>query len=166
MEVHKSGYLRSEQLIPQRVMVQPKLTRDQWVARIQVWPTKHHRMLKDNAMLEYLKIAQDLEMYGFNYFEIKYKKGTDFWLGVDALGLNIYEKDNKLTPKDWLSLVKSGTSLSKTKCMSLSPWIAKHLRLYFMPCICLRVKWFLQLCMGSTNWTRPAGSQTPLRCSR
>lgn len=46
-------------------------------------------------MLEYLKIAQDLEMYGVNYFEIKNKKGTALWLGVDALGLNIYEKDDK-----------------------------------------------------------------------
>lgn len=46
-------------------------------------------------MLEYLKIAQDLEMYGVNYFDIKNKKGTLLWLGVDALGLNIYEKDDK-----------------------------------------------------------------------
>jgi hypothetical protein len=38
-------------------------------------------------------------MYGVNYFEIKNKKGTELWLGVDALGLNIYEKDDKLTPK-------------------------------------------------------------------
>lgn len=38
-------------------------------------------------------------MYGVNYFEIRNKKGTDLWLGVDALGLNIYEKDDKLTPK-------------------------------------------------------------------
>lgn len=51
--------------------------------------------VRDSAMLEYLKIAQDLEMYGINYFEIKNKKGTDLWLGVDALGLNIYEKDDK-----------------------------------------------------------------------
>lgn len=51
--------------------------------------------IRDSAMLEYLKIAQDLEMYGINYFEIKNKKGTDLWLGVDALGLNIYEKDDK-----------------------------------------------------------------------
>ena len=49
--------------------------------------------------MEYLKIAQDLEMYGVNYFEIKNKKGTELWLGVDALGLNIYEKDDRLTPK-------------------------------------------------------------------
>ena len=49
-------------------------------------------MLREDAMMEYLKIAQDLEMYGVNYFEIKNKKGTELWLGVDALGLNIYEK--------------------------------------------------------------------------
>ena len=50
-------------------------------------------------MMEYLKIAQDLEMYGVNYFTIKNKKGTDLFLGVDALGLNVYEKDDQLTPK-------------------------------------------------------------------
>lgn len=38
-------------------------------------------------------------MYGVNYFEIKNKKGTELWLGVDALGLNIYEKEDRLTPK-------------------------------------------------------------------
>ncbi|POI29176.1 hypothetical protein CIB84_007074 [Bambusicola thoracicus] len=82
-----------------KVMDQHKLSRDQWEERIQVWHAEHSGMLKENAMLEYLKIAQDLEMYGINYFEIKNKKGTDLWLGVDALGLNIYEKDDKLTPK-------------------------------------------------------------------
>ena len=46
-------------------------------------------------MMEYLKIAQDLEMYGVNYFDIKNKKGTAVYLGVDALGLNIYEKSDK-----------------------------------------------------------------------
>lgn len=46
-------------------------------------------------MMEYLKIAQDLEMYGVNYFEIKNKKGTQLWLGVDALGLNIYGHEDK-----------------------------------------------------------------------
>lgn len=50
---------------------------------------------RDESMIEYLKIAQDLEMYGINYFEIKNKKGTDLQLGVDALGLNIYNKDDR-----------------------------------------------------------------------
>ncbi|KAM5164894.1 ezrin [Mantella aurantiaca] len=98
-DVHKSGYLTSERLLPQRVLDQHKLSRDQWEERIEVWHTEHRGMLKEDAMLEYLKIAQDLEMYGINYFEIKNKKGTDLWLGVDSLGLNIYEHDDKLTPK-------------------------------------------------------------------
>lgn len=46
-------------------------------------------------MTEYLKIAQDLEMYGITYFDIKNKKGTELWLGVDALGINVYEKQDK-----------------------------------------------------------------------
>ena len=50
---------------------------------------------REDSVMEYLKIAQDLEMYGVNYFEIKNKKGTELWLGVDALGLNIYEHEDK-----------------------------------------------------------------------
>ena len=46
-------------------------------------------------MMEYLKISQDLEMYGVNYFPIKNKKGTELHLGVDALGLNVYEPDDR-----------------------------------------------------------------------
>lgn len=56
-------------------------------------------MRRDEAEVEYLKIAQDLEMYGVMYFEIKNRKGTDLWLGIDSRGLNIYEKENKLNPK-------------------------------------------------------------------
>ncbi|TRZ05033.1 hypothetical protein HGM15179_022074, partial [Zosterops borbonicus] len=55
--------------------------------------------VQEDAVLEYLKIAQDLEMYGVNYFSIKNKKGSELWLGVDALGLNIYEQNDRLTPK-------------------------------------------------------------------
>ena len=51
-------------------------------------------------MLEYLKIAQDLEMYGVNYFDIRNKKGTELYLGVDALGLNIYDKQDKYVRRE------------------------------------------------------------------
>ncbi|KAM8847518.1 ezrin b [Synchiropus picturatus] len=98
-DVHRPGYLLSERLLPHRVLEQHKLSREQWEERIQVWHEEHHGMLKEDAMMEYLKIAQDLEMYGVNYFDIKNKKGTELTLGVDALGLNVYEKDDKLTPK-------------------------------------------------------------------
>uniref|UniRef100_A0A3Q2I4S3 Radixin n=1 Tax=Equus caballus TaxID=9796 RepID=A0A3Q2I4S3_HORSE len=94
-EIHKPGYLANDRLLPQRVLEQHKLTKEQWEERIQNWHEEHRGMLREDSMMEYLKIAQDLEMYGVNYFEIKNKKGTELWLGVDALGLNIYEHDDK-----------------------------------------------------------------------
>uniref|UniRef100_A0A673YMN9 Ezrin a n=1 Tax=Salmo trutta TaxID=8032 RepID=A0A673YMN9_SALTR len=98
-ETHQNGYLANECLLPKRVLDQHKLSKEQWEQRIQTWHEEHRAMLKEDAMLEYLKIAQDLEMYGVNFFDIKNRKGTELWLGVDALGLNIYEKDDRLTPK-------------------------------------------------------------------
>lgn len=98
-EVHETGFLSSERTLPERVFNQHKLTKDQWEERIQNWYAEHRGMLREDAMMEYLKIAQDLEMYGVNYFEIKNKKGTNLLLGVDALGLNVYEHTDRLTPK-------------------------------------------------------------------
>ncbi|XP_049899062.1 moesin-like isoform X3 [Epinephelus moara] len=98
-DYHVPGYLTREKLLPQRVLEQHKLNKNQWEERIQVWHQEHKGMLREDAMVEYLKIAQDLEMYGVNYFNIKNKKGSELWLGVDALGLNIYDKKDKMTPK-------------------------------------------------------------------
>lgn len=96
---HKPGMLASEDLLPQRVIDQYQMTPEMWEDRIKIWYADHRGMSRDEAEMEYLKIAQDLEMYGVNYFPICNKKDTELWLGVTALGLNIYEKENKLTPK-------------------------------------------------------------------
>ncbi|KAM4620149.1 moesin a [Polymixia lowei] len=98
-DAHTPGYLSGDKLLPQRVLDQHKLNKEQWEERIQVWHEEHKGMLREESMMEYLKIAQDLEMYGVNYFSIKNKKGSELWLGVDALGLNIYEQNDKMTPK-------------------------------------------------------------------
>lgn len=97
--VHNPGFLANDRLLPQRVMDQHKMSKEEWENSIMTWWKEHRGMLREDAMMEYLKIAQDLEMYGVNYFEIRNKKGTELYLGVDALGLNIYEKDDQLTPK-------------------------------------------------------------------
>lgn len=98
-ETHKPGCLTSDRLLPQRVIGQFKLTTEEWEKRIMVWWADHKNTNREQAMMEYLKIAQDLDMYGVNYFEIRNKKGTELYLGVDALGLNIYEKNDRLSPK-------------------------------------------------------------------
>ncbi|XP_023704344.1 merlin isoform X2 [Cryptotermes secundus] len=96
---YKPGMLASEDLLPQRVIDQYQMTPEMWEDRIKIWYADHRGMSRDEAEMEYLKIAQDLDMYGVNYFPISNKKDTELWLGVTALGLNIYEKENKLTPK-------------------------------------------------------------------
>jgi hypothetical protein len=72
---------------------------EEWQDRISTWHQEHGSMPREEAIMEYLKISQDLEMYGVSYFEIMNKKKTELYLGVDALGLNIYEKKDMLTPK-------------------------------------------------------------------
>ncbi|XP_025831027.1 merlin [Agrilus planipennis] len=98
-DTYKPGLLTNEDLLPQRVIDQYQMTLDMWEERIRVWYADHRGMSRDEAEMEYLKIAQDLDMYGVNYFPITNKKETELWLGVTAVGLNIYEKENKLQPK-------------------------------------------------------------------
>ena len=65
-----------------------------------VWTLPYESLIiltyfSDQAVSDYLNIAQDLEMYGVTYFEIQNKKGTKLWLGVHNLGMDIYEFNNK-----------------------------------------------------------------------
>ncbi|XP_038584533.1 ezrin a [Micropterus salmoides] len=147
--VHQTGYLSSEHLLPKRVLEQHKLSKEQWEERIQVWHGEHRSMLKEEAMIEYLKIAQDLEMYGINYFEIKNKKGTDLWLGVDALGLNIYEKQDRLSPKIGFPWSEIRNISFSDKKFIIKP-IDKKANDFIFYAPRLRVnKRILQLCMGN-----------------
>lgn len=96
-EVHNQEFLRGERLLAERVL--QTHAKDSLPEKVAQWWSEHSTLSREDAMIEYLKTAQDLEMYGVNYFDIKNKKGTELNLGVDALGLNIYEKQDKLTPK-------------------------------------------------------------------
>lgn len=49
----------------------------------------------EDAIQQYLKIAQNLDMYGVTYFNILNKKKTKLLLGITALGLNVYTKGDK-----------------------------------------------------------------------
>lgn len=56
---------------------------------------KHNGLLKEESMLEYLKLCQNLEMFGVHYYEITNARGSNLLLGVYALGLNVYKTDDK-----------------------------------------------------------------------
>ncbi|KFD53600.1 hypothetical protein M513_05516 [Trichuris suis] len=95
----EQGVLVLEDLLPQRVLDQYQMTPEMWEDRIKTWWMNNKSMTKEEAELEYLRIAQDLDMYGMHYFPIHNKKESNLWLGVGSLGINVYEKNNKLTPK-------------------------------------------------------------------
>lgn len=62
--------LISENLLPQRVIDQYQMTPQMWEERINTWYADHRGMSRDEVEMEYLKIAQDLDMFGVNYFPI------------------------------------------------------------------------------------------------
>jgi len=117
-EAHPTGYLANEKLLCKTVVDQHKLSMEEWEEKISSFHKQHRGMSRDEAMLEYLKIAQDLEMFGINYFSVYNIKGTEVLLGVDALGINVYEKNNKLAPKisfPWSEIKKISHSGKKLK---------------------------------------------------
>uniref|UniRef100_A0A8C5A256 NF2, moesin-ezrin-radixin like (MERLIN) tumor suppressor b n=1 Tax=Gadus morhua TaxID=8049 RepID=A0A8C5A256_GADMO len=94
---HKPGFLAQDELLPQRVSYQ--MTAEMWEEKITAWYAEHRGIARDEAEMDYLKIAQDLEMYGISYFSItQNKRDTDLLLGVDAQGLHIYSPNSKLNP--------------------------------------------------------------------
>ncbi|XP_064612057.1 merlin-like [Liolophura sinensis] len=146
---YQAGMLANEELLPQRVIDQYQMTPKMWEDRIQVWWADHRSMTRDEAEMEYLKMAQDLEMYGINYFQIKNKRHTDLWLGVDALGLNIYEADNRLTPKVTFPWSEIKNISFKDKKFSIKPVDKKAPDfVFFAPKLRIN-KLILELCVGN-----------------
>lgn len=74
--------LARENLLPQRVIDQYQMTPQMWEDRIKIWYADHRGLSRDEAEMEYLKIAQDLDMYGVNYFPITVSCLFDFLLYV------------------------------------------------------------------------------------
>ena len=95
---HEPGYLEKENMLPAVILSQHKLSMQEWEDKVSQFHRQHRALSPSEAMLEYLKIAQDLEMFGITYFPVQNSKGSDVWLGVDALGINFYPKDNKFEP--------------------------------------------------------------------
>eukprot|EP00069_Balaena_mysticetus_P014667 bmy_01620T0 len=156
--VHKRGFLAQEELLPKRVINLYQMTPEMWEERITAWYAEHRGRARDEAEMEYLKIAQDLEMYGVNYFTIRVcgsfcefpnKKGTELLLGVDALGLHIYDPENRLTPKISFPWNEIRNISYSDKEFTIKP-LDKKIDVFKFNSSKLRVnKLILQLCIGN-----------------
>uniref|UniRef100_A0A915MWQ4 Moesin/ezrin/radixin homolog 1 n=1 Tax=Meloidogyne javanica TaxID=6303 RepID=A0A915MWQ4_MELJA len=70
---HLPGTLANDRLLPQRVLNQFKMNINEWEHRVMNWWQDHRGMNRETAMIEYLKIAQDLDIpkVGFPWSEIR-----------------------------------------------------------------------------------------------
>ncbi|UYV81394.1 NF2 [Cordylochernes scorpioides] len=141
--------LANVKLLPQRVVDQYQMTPEMWEERIKVWYADHGGMARDEAEMEYLKIAQDLDMYGINYFPIINKKESDLWLGVTAVGLNIYEQSNKLMPKITFPWSEIHNISFNSKRFTIKPVDKSVPRFHFTSNKIQMNKLILDLCIGN-----------------
>ncbi|KAK6013109.1 FERM PH-like domain protein, partial [Ostertagia ostertagi] len=98
-----TGPLDLEKLLPKSVIDQYDMSADMWRERIKRWWINNHGQSREDAEMEYLRVAQDLEMYGILYYPICNKKETDLHLGISAQGLGIYKGSNRITPRPFFS---------------------------------------------------------------
>ncbi|XP_045460635.1 moesin/ezrin/radixin homolog 1-like [Harmonia axyridis] len=95
----KRYLMNHHNFLPHRIMRQYKVDPSTWTNSIVEMWKKLAGMDPEDAMMEYLKLVQNLDMYGVTYFNIVNKKKTKLLLGVTALGINIYTRSDKLTPQ-------------------------------------------------------------------
>ncbi|VDD82353.1 unnamed protein product, partial [Mesocestoides corti] len=84
-----------KELLPKSTIDNHNLTITEWENRISNW----HLKLRDtpflDAIVEYLDIAQDVELYGASIFEVETASQVRKWISLDAVGLNIYDSKRK-----------------------------------------------------------------------
>lgn len=148
-EIHRPGFLAAEVLLPTRIIEQHKLTREQWEANIMAFHKDRVGLSREDSMLEYVKIAEELDMYGVTYFEIRNKKGTRLWLGVDSQGLNVYEFSDKLTPRSTFPWNEIRNVHFSNQTFTISPMDKKGKDFVFYSERLRINKRILALCMGN-----------------
>ncbi|VDK42399.1 unnamed protein product [Anisakis simplex] len=95
--------LELSELLPECVIKQYDMSAQMWQERIRRWWANNAGQSREDAEMEYLRVAQDLEMYGIQYYPICNSKETDLNLGVSAQGIGIYKESNRITPRPFFS---------------------------------------------------------------
>jgi len=54
---------------------------------------------REDVLMDFLKVAKELDSYGITYFDLKTAKGTSISFGVNNEGITVYENGRRLTPK-------------------------------------------------------------------
>nr|CDS32177.1 ezrin [Hymenolepis microstoma] len=82
-------------LLPKSTLDNHNLSIGEWEDRISKWHLKLGDTPFQDAIVEYLDIAQDVELYGASIFEVETQSQVRKWISLDAVGLNIYDSKRK-----------------------------------------------------------------------
>uniref|UniRef100_A0A674JLU1 FERM domain-containing protein n=1 Tax=Terrapene triunguis TaxID=2587831 RepID=A0A674JLU1_9SAUR len=130
---HEPGFLAQEELLPKRVSISHK-RKIGW--NLLVFPSVITVVLsRDEAKMNYLKIAQDLEMYGVNYFPI----------AVNSLILNLQPSEGQC----FLILGAGDLELGFIGSLTIKPLDKKAEVFKFFSSQLKVNKLILQLCIGN-----------------
>ncbi|KAM7536556.1 hypothetical protein Aperf_G00000086216 [Anoplocephala perfoliata] len=102
-------------------------------------------------MLHYLEIAEGLETYGVEFFEIYNRRGTDLLLGIDAMGLAVYKPPDKITPKVGFPWSEIRNIAFNDRKFTIKPIEKKSSDLVFMTKNLRANKKILALCIGNNE---------------
>ncbi|XP_063313375.1 merlin-like isoform X1 [Pelobates fuscus] len=148
--IHKPGFLSQDELLPKRVLQQYQMTSEMWQDKITAWYAEHRGIARDEAEMNYLKIAQDLDMYGMNYFPISQAKNdADILLGVNAKGIHIYSRENKISPLKSFKWDEIKNISYNEKKLKITPIDKKHDAFKFYSSEHKVNKLILHLCIGN-----------------
>nr|CAD7404500.1 unnamed protein product [Timema cristinae] len=135
---HKCGMIACKDLLPSSVFHLFNMTPDMWEDRIKHWYSQHKGLSRREAELEYLKLAQELKMYGVTLYSGSNKDGAQIWLGATPTGLNIYCTENAVDPHlsfRWPEIKNFGFKNEKfavelvKKCSQNVVFVAQHVRM-------------------------------------
>ena len=107
--------------LPKRVIEQIKFTPNQWNQQIhRIWCCLNF-MTTHEAMVEYFKIVENLNMYGIHYFEAVNDRGNTFYLGIDTHGIIVYSYFNKIFPRNFFYFDEMRNALQFKRKISVIP---------------------------------------------
>ncbi|CAL8100808.1 unnamed protein product [Calicophoron daubneyi] len=118
---YKPGLLDIKKYLPSGILKQYKVDNSQWESKIVQWYQKHGNMCKEEAVMNYLKFAQELDTYGLVFVPIKNVKSTSLLLGIDALGVNVYPANDKRAPKVHVTYGEIQSVIAKGNKVTIKP---------------------------------------------
>nr|VZI11066.1 unnamed protein product [Spirometra erinaceieuropaei] len=148
---HPLNSIPLDRLLPASILSNHDVDSDGWYKMIETWYLEHRGQSPQEAMLFYLQLAQDLEAFGVEYFEIRNRRGTDLLLGVDAIGLAVYKPPDKSTAKVGFAWSEISNITFSDRKFTIKPTEKKAPDFIFFTAHLKDSKRILALCVGNNE---------------